>query len=153
MPKAAGLPLFGKTPMNCPFCQTLHNVVYEFEASTLVVGAHQLFRGYCVLVSKIHAREPFELEPHIQTKMFAELMRSAKAIQRAYQPWKMNYSCYGNQVPHVHWHLFPRHESDAMHKLPPWAQSSEFEHHSTTQTQADEVISRIRAALNETTAP
>jgi diadenosine tetraphosphate (Ap4A) HIT family hydrolase len=111
------------------------------------VGAHQLFPGYCVLVSKEHVREPFDLEAGVQAKMFAELMRSAQAIQNAFNPWKMNYGCYGNVVPHVHWHLFPRYESDPMLKLTPWMQSAEFDKHRTTEAQAREVAARICAAL------
>ncbi len=37
----------------------------------------------------------------------------AKALQRCYQPLKMNYETLGNVVPHLHTHLVPRYEDDA----------------------------------------
>jgi diadenosine tetraphosphate (Ap4A) HIT family hydrolase len=119
------------------------HLVHEFEHSFLLVGSHQRFAGYCVLVAKTHVREPFELP----LAALDELMTAARAIQEAYGPWKINYGCYGNQVPHVHWHLFPRYETDPMLKQVPWMQSAEFERSATTPEQAREVIERVRKAL------
>ena len=143
-------------PNACGMCQAVADaragknthLVQEFENSYLLVGSHQLFPGYCVLVSKDHLKEPFDAPEAAQSAMFGELMKSAKAIERAFAPWKINYSCYGNQVPHVHWHVFPRYESDPLLKQTPWAQSAEFDKHATTPAQAREVASKIRAALD-----
>jgi diadenosine tetraphosphate (Ap4A) HIT family hydrolase len=44
----------------------------------------------------------------------------AEAIAAAVRPWKMNYECLGNQEAHVHWHLFPRYESDELRRAPVW---------------------------------
>ena len=139
-------------PEPCEICRKLDApssmaVVHEFKHSLLIVGEHQLFPGYCVLLSKEHAREPFELSPENQSALFQELMSSAKAIHEAFAPWKMNYGCYGNQVAHVHWHLFPRYESDPQRKLTPWMQADEFDRQRTTEEQASEVVRRIRGHL------
>jgi diadenosine tetraphosphate (Ap4A) HIT family hydrolase len=32
----------------------------------------------------------------------------------------MNYECLGNAEPHVHWHLFPRFETDELRRVPIW---------------------------------
>jgi diadenosine tetraphosphate (Ap4A) HIT family hydrolase len=131
---------------HCELCAKVasrERLVHEFEHSLLVVGAHQRFEGYCVLISKEHRREPFELPPAFHE----ELMRAARALQQAFSPWKINYGCYGNQVPHVHWHLFPRYEGDPMLKQVPWMQSPEFDRHLTTSEQAQAVIRRIRPLL------
>jgi diadenosine tetraphosphate (Ap4A) HIT family hydrolase len=122
-------------------------LIHEFETSYLLVGNHQLFPGYCVLVSKEHVREPFDAPEGMQIAQYAELMISAQAIQKAFGAWKINYSCYGNQVPHVHWHLFPRLESDPLHKQPPWAQAASFNQHKTTEAQARAVAKRVLDAL------
>jgi diadenosine tetraphosphate (Ap4A) HIT family hydrolase len=142
-------------PESCEICQKvgaartgqLPFLIHEFEHSFLVVGDHQLFPGYCVLHTKEHAREPFDLPPATQATLFQELMTSAKAIHAEYQPWKINYGCYGNQVPHVHWHIFPRYESDPARRLTPWAQSADFDQHLTSGTQAREVIARVKLRL------
>ena len=36
----------------------------------------------------------------------------AQAIDLCFQPRKMNYEALGNQVAHLHWHLFPRRHDD-----------------------------------------
>lgn len=140
---------------HCEMCQAVElarldknpKMIHEFETSILLVGNHQIFPGYCVLVSKSHLREPFDAPEAMQTLQFRELMASARAIQKALGAWKINYSCYGNQVPHVHWHLFPRLESDPLHKQPPWAQAAAFDLHKTTDVQACAVAERIRPYL------
>lgn len=125
------------------------HLVHEFDHSFLFVGNHQKFEGYCVLVSKAHVREPFELPP----AALAELMTAARAIQSAFDPWKINYGCYGNQVPHVHWHLFPRYETDPMLKQVPWLQAAEFDGRRTTDAQARDVIARVKNSLSGAARP
>jgi diadenosine tetraphosphate (Ap4A) HIT family hydrolase len=44
----------------------------------------------------------------------------AEAVFRAFQPRKLNYELLGNSVPHLHWHLFPRHDGDANPSGPVW---------------------------------
>src|SRR6187399_2073692 len=121
----------------CLICQRLEllkakkdsALIYEFENSYLILGDHQYFPGYCVLHFKNHVRELHDLPAQQQTALFGELMIAAKAIATVYQPWKMNYSCYGNVVEHIHWHLFPRYQSDPDHKVHPWLHMDQFAQH------------------------
>ena len=41
-------------------------------------------------------------------------------METAFRPRKLNYELLGNQVPHLHWHLFPRYESDPRHLQAVW---------------------------------
>jgi diadenosine tetraphosphate (Ap4A) HIT family hydrolase len=45
---------------------------------------------------------------------------TARAIHEAFQPHKLNYELLGNQVPHLHWHLFPRYLDDRDRLKPVW---------------------------------
>ena len=47
-------------------------------------------------------------------------MAVGRAIALATSPLKLNYECLGNLEPHVHWHVFPRFESDPMRAAPVW---------------------------------
>jgi diadenosine tetraphosphate (Ap4A) HIT family hydrolase len=105
----------------CQLCERVSKIlkddgnpflIHEFPHSVFVIGDHQFFRGYSLLLFKQHARELHELEPSVQSALFAELMIAGRAVANTIKPWKMNYSCYGNAVPHIHWHLFPRYASD-----------------------------------------
>ena len=95
-------------------------VVAELEHSYFVVGDHQCFRGYTLVLLKEHVREPFELPLDVQREHFAEVMRAAKAVHKTFAPSKLNYSSYGNAEPHVHWHIVPRYEDDAYRDGDPW---------------------------------
>ena len=45
----------------------------------------------------------------------------AEAAFKAFQPKKMNYELLGNADNHLHWHLFPRYETDPEPKnMPIW---------------------------------
>ena len=74
-------------------------------------------------------------------------MIAARAIAETFRPWKMNYACYGNQAPHVHWHIIPRYESDPDRLLQPCDHSAEIHKHSTDRETARELISPLREQL------
>lgn len=122
--------------------------VHEFEHSILVVGDHQFHRGYCLLLLKEHVRELHELEPTAQAALFAELMTAGRARVNTFRPWKMNYSCYGNVDPHVHWHLFPRYDTEPDHLNHPWLHAAEFKDHQIDDGAARAVAEEIRKSLS-----
>lgn len=123
------------------------NFIHEFESSILLVGDHQFHRGYCLLVLKAHVRELHELGAEAQAALFRELMEAGRAVAEAFGPWKMNYSCYGNVDPHVHWHLFPRYDTEPDHLGHPWLHAAEFGEHATGAEEARAVAERVGAKL------
>jgi diadenosine tetraphosphate (Ap4A) HIT family hydrolase len=49
-----------------------------------------------------------------------EMCYLAQAIEECFHPHKLNYELLGNQVPHLHWHLFPRYANDPDRLRPVW---------------------------------
>jgi diadenosine tetraphosphate (Ap4A) HIT family hydrolase len=104
---------------NCPFCQKLAvpdgwpegDVVWRFPHAVAVLGPWQFYTGYCVLVAREHAAELSELGPN-RAAFLNEMAQLAEAIGACFRPLKLNYELLGNQVPHLHWHLFPRSATD-----------------------------------------
>jgi diadenosine tetraphosphate (Ap4A) HIT family hydrolase len=123
--------------------------ISEFEHSYFVLGDHQYFEGYSLLLLKEHVRELHELKMHVQQELFQEVMIAGNAIFEAFRPWKMNYSCYGNAEPHVHWHIFPRYEAEADHRRNPWLHSQDFKEHLVSEAKRREHIEKIRTRLKE----
>jgi len=72
------------------------------------------------LVARRHATELNHLPPEERTAYFNEMCRLAQAIEDAFHPRKINYELLGNQVPHLHWHLFPRYDHDPDLLKPVW---------------------------------
>jgi diadenosine tetraphosphate (Ap4A) HIT family hydrolase len=104
----------------CSFCRRVadlaslpaHQVVWQFPQSVALLGPWQFYRGYCVLVSRRHAEELSDLDDATRRAFLDEMSVLARAIERAFRPVKMNYELLGNQLRHLHWHLFPRRADD-----------------------------------------
>lgn len=122
-------------------------LVKEFPHSYLYLGEHQYYRGYCVQVTKDHYREMTDVPAEIRVALFLELMAAHEAIQKAFNPKKMNMCSLGNVVSHVHWHFFPRYENDQNFTNPPWLQMHEFERARLSPEQRDELIAQLRQVL------
>jgi diadenosine tetraphosphate (Ap4A) HIT family hydrolase len=114
------------------------------EHSIFVVGDHQWHRGYAVVALKEHVREPYLLAPDVQREHFREVMRAAQALDKTFLPVKMNFSCYGNAEPHVHWHIVPRYADDPHPGNDPWEDIARFGEKTITAAEAREIATRIR---------
>lgn len=141
--------------MSCPLCNrvTLTQegkypyLIHEFKNSYLMLGEHQFFPGYSVLVSKLHYREMTDIPEISREELFKEMMVAHTAIERAFQPKKMNLCSLGNVVAHVHWHFFPRYENDPQFSDPPWLRIKEFDSAKVDPAQAALSIEKIKRAI------
>jgi diadenosine tetraphosphate (Ap4A) HIT family hydrolase len=98
------------------------DLVAELKTSYVILGDQQFYPGYCILFAKTHATELYLMPADSAGTLFDEMCLTAEAIATVVKPWKMNYECLGNSVPHVHWHLFPRQasEADELRRGPIW---------------------------------
>ena len=113
---------------DCPLCRKVaaagelpeHEVVWPFPHSVAFLGTWQFYHGYCVFVSRRHATELSQLGDEERRTFLDEMCRLARAIEECFRPHKLNYELLGNQVPHLHWHLFPRSRDDPEALKPVW---------------------------------
>lgn len=141
--------------MSCPLCDrvTLTKaknypyLIHEFKNSYLMLGEHQFFQGYSVLVAKDHYREMTDVPSPMREEIFQEMMKASKAIEQTFNPKKMNMCSLGNVVDHVHWHFFPRYENDPQFFDPPWLRMKEFENAKVSPEAAKINIEKIRKYL------
>jgi diadenosine tetraphosphate (Ap4A) HIT family hydrolase len=112
----------------CPFCVKLarqdslpgDEVLWQFPHSIAFLGSWQYYHGYCILVSRKHATELNQLSSEDRRGYLDEMCLLAAAIESCFKPDKLNYELLGNQVPHLHWHLFPRIRRDPDALRPVW---------------------------------
>ncbi len=115
-------------PTDCPFCRNLSDLdsqgseelVWQFPHSVAILGPWQYYQGYCILVARTHATELSQLPDAERVGYFNEMCQLARAIGKAFHPRKLNYELLGNQVPHLHWHVFPRYDHDPEALKPVW---------------------------------
>ena len=87
--------------------------VASLSVSTLYLDRNQTYRGQCALVFDPRHVEGLErLEVEEYAALSDDLRRAGGAIAAACEPDLMNYSSLGNVIPHLHWHIVPRCESD-----------------------------------------
>lgn len=99
---------------SCPICRDgkPHGIVAELEASYLTSGPEAPMRGYCALVLKRHAVEPYELSPEEASAFMRDVQRAGYAINALVGAVKLNYEIHGNTIPHLHMHIYPRFRGD-----------------------------------------
>lgn len=137
----------------CPLCRDVKacteanhdRIIAVNEHSILLVGEHQFFSGYSMLVARNHVREMHDLPQLVQQAIFADLMRLGRAVSKVFAPLKINYASLGNVVEHLHWHVIPRYSDEADPKSHPWAEAADFQNHKTTP----EAARRVAAALQK----
>jgi diadenosine tetraphosphate (Ap4A) HIT family hydrolase len=112
------------------------------------MGEHQFYEGYAVVISKIHVREMHSMSQTVSNQLFNDVLNLGRAIDCAYKPLKINYASLGNIEEHLHWHIFPRYESDPNHKDNPWSNASEFGHHLTTPHHTEQVRLKLSPFLS-----
>jgi diadenosine tetraphosphate (Ap4A) HIT family hydrolase len=152
---------------DCPFCKKLaepngwpaDDVVWNFPQSVAVLGPWQFFTGYCLLVSRRHATELSRLGRD-RAAFLEEMATLAEAVEDCFRPHKLNYELLGNQVPHLHWHLFPRSASDPDRLRPVWfaleradADLAEKKRLETGTVPRAEAVKRLRDWLKSSGAP
>ncbi len=95
--------------------------VRELETGYVVIGDHQRFEGYTLLLCKEHATELNRLAPDLRSAFLRDMAITAEAVQNAFRPDKMNYELLGAGTGrHMHWHLFPRRVGDTPKPGPVW---------------------------------
>ena len=121
---------------DCSFCRKLaaldqlppEEVVWQFPQSVALLGPWQFYHGYCILVSRRHVSELSQLPDEERRAYLDEMCLLARAIEECFRPHKLNYELLGNQVPHLHWHLFPRYLDDPHRLSPVWLALDRAEH-------------------------
>jgi diadenosine tetraphosphate (Ap4A) HIT family hydrolase len=89
--------------------------IADLQVSTAILNRNQICRGYTILYyNREHVTELFQLTQDNRAAFMEDLNKVSRAIFDAYHPHKMNYELLGNVVPHLHWHVIPRRESDSI---------------------------------------
>jgi diadenosine tetraphosphate (Ap4A) HIT family hydrolase len=95
--------------------------IAELEQCYVLLNRDQFFPGYTFVFTKVHAIELFHLDRETRGAVMEEVAATASALNRLFKADKINYELLGNMVPHMHWHLVPRHCSDPLWPRPIWA--------------------------------
>jgi ATP adenylyltransferase len=106
-------------PEDCQYCakdRRLTEIMIEIcplQVSTLYLFREQTHRGRCIVALNAHQTELFRLDDETLCAFSRDTARAAAAVQRAFEPDKINYAVYGDLVPHLHYHIVPKYRDGA----------------------------------------
>lgn len=146
-------------PQDCDVCYRIQlikegrnrNFVAELETGYVVIGDHQFYKGYSLLLCKLHHTELHHLKPDFRTQFLQDMATTAEAVYKAFQPDKLNYELLGNGEPHLHWHLIPRRHTDPIPDAPIWMhqpQETFSDKHSPTDDECQQLVAKLKTTLN-----
>jgi len=93
--------------------------IAELPHTVALVSRRQRFQGRSIVWLKERYDGLSDVPKELRDASMDEMLRVAEAIQQVFKPTRMNYACYGNIVPQVHWHLIPRYTDDPDWNGPP----------------------------------
>ena len=101
---------------NCFYCSknkdldSLMIKICDLEVSTVYLFKEQTYRGRCNVVFKEHKSEITDLTEEEAAAFIKDIRKVAKAIQKAFNPGKINYGAFADTMKHLHFHVVPKYE-------------------------------------------
>lgn len=102
-------------PKLCLYCtnnQTLKDLMIEFaqlRVSRAFVFKEQTYYGRCLVAYKDHVNDLNELTDAERNDFMADVAQVTRAMQKAFNPEKINYGAYSDKLSHLHFHLAPKY--------------------------------------------
>ena len=102
-------------PKDCLYCQnneTLHNLMIEvatLRVSRLFIFKEQTYHGRCLVAYKDHIDDLNLLSDEERNAFMADVAQVTRAMQKVFNPAKINYGAYSDTLSHLHFHLIPKY--------------------------------------------
>ena len=107
---------------DCVFCRIIRGelnsaIVYEDESTLAFMNLRQSNEGHVLVVPRNHVEQIYNLDEDTACALAATVCKIARAVRSVYAPeglsiWQSNGPAAFQEVPHVHWHVFPRYTDD-----------------------------------------
>jgi diadenosine tetraphosphate (Ap4A) HIT family hydrolase len=121
-------------------------VLVRLPELRVVLVDDPLYPGFCRVIHNRHVREMTDLPPEGRSQVMMAVCKVESALRDVMRPEKINLASFGNQVPHLHWHVIPRYADDAHFPSPTWAQASR-EPDPASLEQRRQLLPALRAAI------
>lgn len=104
------------TPVSeCLYCSKLPVLnelmikITDLKVSELYLFKEQSHPGRCNVVYKDHGIELYELSEEDRNAFMNDVVQVARAMQKVFQPVKINYGAFSDKLSHLHFHLVPKY--------------------------------------------
>ncbi len=135
---------------NCAYC--VHGeplakfgiYICDLTQTRLYLFKEQSHPGRVIVANKDHVRDITDLSDEERNAFFADVAHVSRAIQKAFNPDRINYGAYNDKGIHLHFHLVPKYDGE-------FEFGGVFEMNPGRVTLSDaeyaEMIAKIKAAL------
>jgi len=102
-------------PKQCLYCtnnDTLHSLmipIAKLSVSRAFLFKEQTYRGRCLVAYDEHVNDLNELSDEQRDAFMADVVKVTRAMQKAFNPEKINYGAYSDKLSHLHFHLAPKY--------------------------------------------
>ena len=102
-------------PKDCLYCtnnETLKSLmlpIAELSVSRAFLFKEQTYRGRCLVAYNGNVNDLNELSDAERAAFMADVVRVPRAMQRVFNPEKINYGAYSDKLSHLHFHLAPKY--------------------------------------------
>ena len=97
-------------------------MLWRDEFCRIVLVDDPDYPGFCRVVLERHLKEMTDLAPTERNRLMNAVFATEAALRELLSPRKINLASFGNAVPHLHWHVVPRHGDDRHFPRPIWAE-------------------------------
>ena len=101
----------------CPYCNKgaaldkFGVLAFETKTSEVIVFKDQANKGRAIVAYKDdHIAEIKDLSDDKRNEFMKDVSDVAKAIDKAYHPYRINYGAFGDTLGHLHFHIVPKYE-------------------------------------------
>jgi diadenosine tetraphosphate (Ap4A) HIT family hydrolase len=106
---------------DCPLCHPrAENLIWQDETCRVIRVDDPAYPAYLRVVWQAHVQEMSDLPLAAQRHLMNVVLAAEGALRSLLQPHKINLASFGNQVPHLHWHVIPRDPADRHFPEPVW---------------------------------
>ena len=104
---------------DCIFCKIVageipSTKIYEDDTAIGFLDINPVSKGHTLLIPKAHHQMMIDTPDELVAKLFVTTKKILKAIQAATKSHLVGVSVMGDEVPHFHIHLIPRHADDGL---------------------------------------
>ncbi len=102
-------------PNKCLYCQnneTMHSLMIEIaqlSVSRLFIFKEQTYHGRCLVSYKDHVDDLNLLSDEDRNALMSDVVKATRAMQKVFNPDKINCGAYSDTLEHLHFHLVPKY--------------------------------------------
>lgn len=100
-------------PKQCLYCTNNYDnlmiKIADLSVSRAFLFKEQTYKGRCLVAYNGHVNDLNELSESERNAFMADVCKVTSAMQKVFNPEKINYGAYSDKLSHLHFHLAPKY--------------------------------------------